>query len=928
MSKNPHLLTRHAFVDLETTGLDPRYDEVIEVGIVFVEADVVVKRVCRLFRPSRPLPLIIQRLTGLTDEQLSTQTGFVGFLPELTQLLRGWTVVAHNAAFEESFLGPVLEELRSPVLDTCELLHYLHPELPSHSLQSMIRWTKVGSAAAHRALQDCEDTLAALRIVLGQCVTQARHEDLAELLAMLEGSADGHPALVELLQRLLIAARASRPLLELRESTPFLPAPAERARRFRAEAASVNGADLDALLGREGAIADSLQGFTSRPEQRGMAADVLHNLATSGALAVEAGTGTGKSLAYLAPAALWASRGGGRVGIAPHTRALQDQLIHKELPRLHAATHGAFGYAVLKGQGNYLCRRRTLEVTAVHEAMQWADRAPRAYLRAFLRRSTEGDLERLSAWFKDRYPALPGLVAASTSTSATTLAERCPHYTRCYFHSAVSHAREADVVVVNHALALAWPDRYPKLSHLIFDEAHELEDSATTAWTLELSEAGLGGLLNRIGVLPRWLARTGQAAAAQALKVSSSEVVIDLKVLAQALLALAEDAGDELRITPSVRASRGWLRVRDALHGLRASLVACEQALAAAEAQLSADPALARDLAGARADLLAQSTHVEELADRPQPGRCDSLTLQAPSGWSIASQPISVASRLRQVVEPLQSVTLVSGTLSVGPGESWVLGRLGLGAGVRPMRVVTYETPFDLARQALVVLVDDAPEATSTEFLDWAGQRISGLARFLGGRVLGLFASTRRLDAISEKVRQQLEPEGIEVLRQSQGSAHKLIGQQAEDRGTVLLGTRRFWAGIDVPGPAVSCVFIDKLPLEPHTRPLVEAREEALGGEPFGFVGYRLPRALLQLRQGVGRLIRSGTDCGVVVVADPGAMAYRAQLYAALDGYRVEAMPWSQARVRIAQVFRSFGITGHTSAAPVPRQEGLGPLFA
>ncbi len=923
MSKSPHLLPRHAFVDLETTGLDPRYDEVIEVGIVFVEDDVVVKRVSRLFRPSRPLPLVIQRLTGLTDLQLRGEADFVSFLPELTQLLAGWTVVAHNAAFEQSFLGPLLEELQAPLLDTCELLHYLHPELVSHSLESLIKWTRVGSIAAHRALQDCEDTLAALKQVFARCVNEARHEDLADLIATLHDGSDAPTAMVQLLQRLHVQARAARPKLELSESTPFLPAPAERVRRFRSEAASVNGADLDALLGRNGAIADGFDGFISRPEQRGMAADVLHNLATSGSLAIEAGTGTGKSLGYLVPTALWASRGGGRVGIAPHTRALQDQLIEKDLPRLHAATQGAFGYAVLKGQNNYLCRRRTIDVTQVQPSMTWAERAPRAYLRAVLRRCLHGEVDKLSHWFRERFPALPALVTASQSTAATTLAERCPHHTRCYFHSAVSHARDADVVVVNHALALAWPERYPKLHHLVVDEAHELEDSATTAWTVELSESALGLLLNRVGVLPRWLSRAGHVAASQSLTMTASEVVIDLKIVSEALVCLAEDAGDELRITASVRASRGWLRVRDALHGLRASLVAADLSLAAIEAQLSSDAALLRDVGGARAELQAQAKNVEDLADRPRAGRCDSLSLVG-TAWSIASQPISIAERLKQVLEPLASVTLVSATLGVGPGESFVLKRLGVDA-----RLVKYETPFDLARQALVVLVDDAPDATHADFLDWAGRRIAGLARFLGGRTLGLFASTRRLEAVGEKVRRALEPEGIEVLRQSQGPAHRLAGRQSEDLGTVLLGTRRFWAGIDVPGPAVSCVFIDKLPLEPHTRPLVEAREDALGGEPHGFVGYRLPRALIQLRQGVGRLVRSGNDCGVVVIADPGSMAYRAQLYASLDGYRVESMPWSQARVRIAQVFRSFGFSNRAaSPAAAHDDEHLGPLFA
>jgi ATP-dependent DNA helicase DinG len=926
MALLPPLLSHHAFVDLETTGLDPRRDEVIEVGIVFVEADQIVGRVTKLFRPTRRLPLVIQRITGLSDEQLASQSEFASYAAELTQLLRGWTVVAHNATFEQSFLAAIFEPLATPVLDSCELLHYLHPELPSHSLENLVRWTQVGTGATHRALQDAEDTFAALKAVLSGCIAQARHEDVAELVSMLGGAADAKSALVELLQRLHLWALQSRPALKLTETTPFLPAPAERARRFRPEAASVSGADLESLLGRHGALAEAMAGFVSRPEQRSMASDVLHNFATAGSLAIEAGTGTGKSLGYLAPAALWASRGGGRIGVAPHTRTLQDQLIEKELPRLHQATQGAFGYAVLKGQSNYLCRRRCLEATNVAESMGWAQRAPRAYLRAFLRRSTEGDIDRLSHWFKDRYPALPGLIAASQSTAATTLAERCPHYTRCYFHSAVSHAREADLVVVNHALALAWPERYPKLHHLIVDEAHELEDSATTAWTVELSENVLGALLNRVSALPGRLARAGHSAAGQALKVGTSEVVIDLKVLSEALTAMGEESGEELRLTPHVRASRGWLRVRDALHGLKASLLAAEQALAGVESPLTNEPALARDLAAARAELQQQATQVEELADRPAPGRCDSLAFSS-SGWSFASQPVSIKARLAEAVQPLSSLTLVSASLSVGPGESWVLERLGLASGSRRMRVVRYETPFDLARQALVVLVTDAPEATSLDFIDWAGQRISGLARYLGGRVLGLFASAQRLDAVGERVRRQLEPEGIEVLRQSHGAAQRLAVRQAEDRGTVLLGTRRFWAGIDVPGPGVSCVFIDKLPLEPHARPLVEAREEALGGEPFGFVGYRLPRALLQLKQGVGRLVRSGTDCGVVVIADPGAMAYRAQLYAALDGYRVESMAWGQARVRIAQVFRSFGMSPRVTPSAPARHEWLGPLF-
>jgi len=201
-----------------------------------------------------------------------------------------------------------------------------------------------------------------------------------------------------------------------------------------------------------------------------------------------------------------------------------------------------------------------------------------------------------------------------------------------------------------------------------------------------------------------------------------------------------------------------------------------------------------------------------------------------------------------------------------------------------------------------------------------------------------------------------LEPMGIEVMRQSRGSHRQLAARQERDAGTVLLGTKAFWHGVDIPGPGVACVFIDKLPLEPQTRPIVEAREERLGGEPNraelpkaaepgsddtvwrtkptaadfrarGFARYRLPRALLQLKQGVGRLIRASDDCGVVVIADPGSPAYRAQLYEALEGYRVEALTWAQARVRLFHFLKRVGLGEAKVARPRSEAPAQGVLF-
>ncbi|MHB8874947.1 MAG: helicase C-terminal domain-containing protein [Myxococcaceae bacterium] len=944
------LLNRFAIIDLETTGLDPKVDEVIELGAAFVERGLVVRRISRLFAPSRALPVAIRRITGLDDADLAGQPPFQTYLPELAEALGGWTVVAHNAAFEQSFLAGVLRSIRAPVLDSCELLHYLYPELESHSLESVIRWAGVGDHAAHRALRDCEDTLAVLRYALERCILEGRAADLEDLLDSLRPARLGplSPAepgapLVTLLTSLREACRPPASTLTLTESGAFLPGPAGRERTRAPESrGAVGDGEVEALLGPGGAMEAVVPGFESRPGQLEMARAVAHTLSAGGVLAVEAGTGTGKSLAYLGPAALFASGSGSRVAIAPHTKALQDQLIEKDLPRLHRATGGAFSYAVLKGQGNYLCRRRALEVTAPGDrGQEHGDRAARAYLRAFLRRSPDGDLDRLSYWFKEHYPRLAPLQALVRSEAATTLGERCPHYRRCYYHSAVARAQAADLLVVNQSLALAWPPRYPEVSHLVLDEAHELEDVTTQAFTVEVSDAVLGligerllghggrrGLLTGLGAAldEKGAGREGAGLVAEA-RAGVGRLGDEVVELGEAVLALCElgDAaahGAERRLDAAVRTTRPWLKVRDAALGVCRELDEQTRLLSVRlpplHPSLSIDqPALEREVQGVLARALEVTSLLRELTQDPQEGRCYQASARAGGkGWQLASLPLDIAPLFAGAfAADKRALVLTSATLTLGPGRPWVLERLGLDTPERPAALLRLGTSFDLARQALVVLVTDAPSTRSDEFVTWAAARIGGLARFLGGRVLGLFASTARLEAVGEAVRAGLEPLGIEVLRQSRGKGRSLAARQEQDFGSVLLGTRTFWQGIDIPGRGVACVFIDKLPIEPGSRPIVASREERLGGAGRGFSRYRLPRALLLLRQGVGRLIRSADDGGVVVIADPGSLAYRDELLAALEGYRVETLPWSRARLRVREQLESMGLS---AARPAP----------
>ncbi|HZI06001.1 MAG TPA: exonuclease domain-containing protein, partial [Archangium sp.] len=338
------LFTRHVFLDLETTGLDPRADEVIELGALFIENGRVVDRYVHFFAASRPLPLTIRRLTGIDDAMLAGQPRLTEKVPELRQKLAGWTVVAHNASFEKGFLPDLLGPIRAPVLDSCELMHYLHPELSSHSLEFLLRWAGKGPRSRHRAMTDCEATHAVLLQALEGCVREGRAEDIADLIETLdpeggprlaqveagelnperltEPATDAGP-LVTLLTRLWKTCRDNPAPLKL-EPTGFLPARPERRRASGVKVPPepdesppvlpVRPEEVSTLLGPNGALERAQEGFASRPAQLDMAQAVARTLSEGGQLAVEAGTGTGKSLAYLAPAALFAARNGRKVG--------------------------------------------------------------------------------------------------------------------------------------------------------------------------------------------------------------------------------------------------------------------------------------------------------------------------------------------------------------------------------------------------------------------------------------------------------------------------------------------------------------------------------------------------------------------------------------------------------------------------------------
>lgn len=613
--------------------------------------------------------------------------------------------------------------------------------------------------------------------------------------------------------------------------------------------------DLASLFDAAGPISARLAGYEPRPGQLEMARAVLEALEGGRHLAVEAGTGVGKSLGYLVPAAAWAAREGKKVVVATATRALQEQLVLKDLPAAAAALESAglrFRHALLMGSENYLCldrlaramREPGLDESADWDGLWgWAQSAPSGLRTRLPDPLSEREFERV----RREADLCPGRAG--------------PFWDRCLYRKDVARAREAHVLVVNQHLLFAG---MPVAEHdaLIVDEAHNLEETASRHLGFELSDRSLARLLDRIqgarGLLSRLPpdARAGVERAARGVRSA-----------ARAFFAAVVERLD-LRPGPEETAAR---RLREsleapgelpaALAGLAASL---RSSAASLEAELEATAYAERCLSaaeGVRAFAAAEGSAWAYWAEARRGGRRPSV--------SVRRAPVEAAAALRQSLFGTgRPVVCASATLAVGGSFGHFKERVGLDA---PLELKV-GSPFDYRRQAALYLADAMPDPKSEPeaFERAVIERCGAIAPLVRGGVFLLFTSRQLLHRAHAELAPGLGRLGRPVFRQGERPPYELLERFRRAGDGVLFGTDTFWQGVDVIGPALSCVVISRLPFLAPDSPLEEARHESLaarGEDAFG--AYTLPKAVLKLRQGFGRLIRSKADRGVVAVLDP-----------------------------------------------------------
>lgn len=594
------------------------------------------------------------------------------------------------------------------------------------------------------------------------------------------------------------------------------------------------------LLGESGPFARLIEGFQVRPQQQEMLKAIQTAMQTQGTAVIEAGTGVGKTFAYLAPALLCDER----VIISTGSKTLQDQLYHKDLPLVRKALKSAVKTALLKGRANYLCLHR-MKTTLTEgrlpdrKSVTWLRR-----IRDWSELTSKGDIAELSA-----VPHDAEIWGRVTSTTENCLGAECGDYQDCYVVKARRAAQDAGLVVVNHHLFFAdmalkeegFGELLPMADVVVLDEAHQLPEIASSFFSDTLSS--------------RQLLDLKRDTLMEALESAS-----DMPQIRESLGHL-EKAVLDLRLamdTPGQRAP--WVRIRNK-PAIVNHLQELSDSMDELAVQLEHAAERSKGLESCYARLLEQRARLERLHN-PQ---ADSVQWfeTFTRGFAITTTPLDVAVPFKKCMDELPcSWVMTSATLAVGQSFEHFNQRMGLDQA----ETLQLDSPFDYWRNSLLYLPAGLPEPQDRDFISALVDAAIPVINACGGRTFMLFTSYRALNEAAELLRDQIE---FPLLIQGESPQRDMIEKFRQMGNAVLLGTASFWEGVDVRGDALSCVIIDKLPFAAPNDPVMEARLEAIrqrGGNPFA--EYQIPQAVITLKQGVGRLIRDENDRGVLMICD------------------------------------------------------------
>ncbi|MBO2943144.1 ATP-dependent DNA helicase DinG [Paenibacillus sp. F411] len=946
---------KYAVLDFETTGSHST-DEIIQVGLAIIEEGGHISRVFGSYvNPGIPIPPFITGLTGITEQDVKDAPMLEEMMMQLVPLLDDVILVGHNVTFDFNFLQNALDRcgylpFSGRILDTIHFLKICFPSLHTYQLGMVSAEFGLQHDRPHQADSDalatahillkCFEELEKLPLLTIQRLADLfvdEDSDMGWFFDGLREERERHPVDEEselgytFYRQLALAVEDWTDIPPVRDEEEGNPLK------------NVGFPEFMEQVQRN--LQQTLSHYESREAQEMMFNKVMEALDERKHLLIEAGTGTGKSLGYLLPSIYQSVKQEEKVIVSTHTINLQEQLRERDVPLLNQVVPFPFKAAVFKGRQHYLCLRKfEHKINRKDFASPKEDVIIAAQMLVWLTQTQTGDDEELNLGGRNGE-----FWDSVSSDSDSCLGRACPWFKKCYYHRARHEAGLADVVITNHSKLFtdvkANHQLLPPYENLVIDEAHQLEEVAGKHLGLNVKYFSVVHTLMRLykdsknGQLP---------ALRQLLQLSGHEksgdwtAVVDRLIpdlisvkehwdrLSEQLFQLIPERGDALpgdagqytlRLSKS-KLPKAWTELQQIEHQIYLTLGELSrqgdvliQELREDLDDYSAD-SLVTDLNGLFKDLAA---HREELRFFM------SLTHEETVYWMEANSsyrskslqlyavPIDVSQQLKALFfDKKQSVILTSATLSVDKSFQYMIDNLGLQEASEQSRLDTVQlpSPFQYREQALLIVPRDFPSVKGTvgdpKFLSSLVQSLADAAVATQGRMMVLFTSYKMLRQVYEPLKELLQSRDIHVLGQGMDgvSRSKLIRRFQDSGPSVLLGTSSFWEGVDIPGEALTCLAIVRLPFQPPSHPLVEAKSELLQQQKKNpFMKLSVPQAVIRFKQGFGRLVRTANDRGIVIVYDTRIIEsyYGKYFLYSLPGPKMEHMRSDQMVSRIEE---------------------------
>lgn len=886
-------------LDTETTGLSHRENELIEIAAARLRGREIVDRFDTFVKPSGLIPAEITELTSITNVDVAHAPSAEGAVAALTEFVGGAPVIAHNAAFDRGFIEAVSggSEVSDIWIDSLALSRIALPRLSSHKLASMAELFGCASVS-HRANADVEALCGVWRILL------CGLDDLP--LGLMRRLADMHPDVPWSYRPIFSFLAGSHPdavfsLVSARHDILAADSSSAAGSSARIDADELPGLNLpsreevEACFEPDGLVNRMYPGYEPRMEQVQMAAEVRDALATSSHRVIEAGTGVGKSIAYLVPFAQAAKRNNITVGIATKSNNLADQLMYHELPRLAREIEGGLTYCALKGYDHYPCLRkleRLARASEVHTTRDPADTLTAiAVIYAYACQSPAGDLDGLGIRWRS-------VRKADLTTSSRECARRlCPFYPdKCMVHGSRRRAARADVVVTNHSLLFrnvaADGKILPPIRHWVVDEAHSIEGEARRQWAVTVSAdesrsifERLGGArIGSLGRITRDLAASDAATLFMGLtaKATSSTQRASLAMadLFDAVRDLARSARSDsgydtanMWIGREVRESAAWGVFAEVANTAIDALDEASKNLASlVETVAEEKPELVADVADGQRRL--KELHdglklvVEGTNDRYVYSCQVNRRIKA-GGESLSAERLDIGEALAENWLPeMHTAIFASATMTVSGSFDHFTHAVGLDRlGRESFQTLHLDSSYDFERNMAVVVAGDIPDPRNrAAYLDALENLLVDVHVAMGGSTLTLFTNRRDMEELFDRVSPRLSKGGLALDCQKKNTSAKILRDRfLSDETSSLFALKAFWEGFDAAGDTLRCVVIPKLPFSSPTDPLSCERGVR---EDRAWARYSLPEAVLEVKQAAGRLIRTSTDAGVLVLAD------------------------------------------------------------